>query len=89
MKGVIYQIWYKHKCKLRKTFLTPSYVEVNEATGTWDYPLVKVLDSFPRLSRGDVICKDRVKLEPVCTYLNEMAGEDEFYYIRAVELEQS
>jgi hypothetical protein len=55
MKGVIYQIWYKHKCKLRKTFLTPSYVEVNEATGTWITHWLRYWTHFLGLAEGSYL----------------------------------
>jgi hypothetical protein len=64
----------------------PSYIVVDQEHKTYAYPLTQILDVV-HYAREDVISTDLAKLQEFCTYLNEMADEDEHYDIREEKYE--
>jgi hypothetical protein len=81
----LYELWYVQHNMDKPCRSMYVHVEFDEHKKTWSYRLSEVLDSFPRLSRSDVISINLEKLQNTCKYLNEMADEDIHYEIRSVE----
>ena len=82
MSKKLYKIWYVQHNRDKPCKTIYMTVEFDAVKKTWAYPLVDVLDSFPRFDRDDVVSLDFAKLQETCDYLNEMADEDVHYEIR-------
>jgi len=81
----LYKIW---RVQHNKDNPYPEYpfscirVEFNAERRTWAYPVIEILDSFPRFDRRDVISTDLFHLHDVCSWFNFVAESDVHYEIR-------
>ena len=58
------------------------YVIFDSEKGTWSYPLVNVISTYPYLYRDDVVSTDQEKIRRQCDYLNEMADSGIHHEVR-------
>lgn len=87
----LYQIWRVYECKKPAPtgIWRLSYLEVNEAKGTWAYPLIAIISTMAdRWCRDDFRSLDLARIEETCKYFNDMKDDDEHYEIREVPREE-